>query len=65
MMNWLFYTLPENKRSHYFICLWISLVFIPSLFPDKFSFNITQSALNFICYDILYYFLLTKGYFDR
>jgi len=65
MINWVFYTLPKNKRIHYFVCLWLSLVVIPSLFPEKYSLNITQSALNFICYDILYYFLLIRGHFDR
>lgn len=62
-MNWLLYTLPENKRFHYLICLWLSLVLVPSLFDNKLT--VIQSFFNFICYDILYYYLLVKGHFDR
>jgi hypothetical protein len=62
-MNWLLYTLPKNKRFHYLICLWLSLVLVPSLFDNKLT--VTQSFFNFICYDILYYYLLIRGHFDR
>ena len=58
MFNWLFYTIPENKRMHYGICLWLCIFIIPEyLLQMKFT--------NFITYDILYYHMLKRSVFDR
>jgi hypothetical protein len=63
MTNWLFYTLPENRRLHYLICLWIALVIIPHYVLDM-IFTVTMQSINFISYDIVYYYLLRKGFFN-
>jgi len=63
MINWLFYTIPENKRLHYFICLWLALVIIPHYVLGM-IFTIPMQFLNFIFYDILYYVFLKMGKFD-
>jgi hypothetical protein len=63
MINWLFYILPVNRRLHYLICLWISLVIIPHYVFDM-IFTVTMQSINFISYDIVYYYLLRKGLFD-
>ena len=57
MMTWLFYTIPENKRVHYLICLWVAIVIIPDYVLGM-SFTIPMQFMNFICYDVLYYYLL-------
>ena len=62
MINWLFYTLPESRRLHYLICLWIALVIIPHYVLNM-LFTIPMQFLNFICYDILYYYFLKNGHF--
>lgn len=63
MINWLFYTLPENRRLHYLICLWVALVIIPHYVFDM-IFTVTMQSINFISYDIVYYYLLRKGLFN-
>lgn len=63
MINWLLYTIPENKRLHYFISLWLALVIIPHYVLGM-IFTIPMQFLNFIFYDILYYVFLKMGKFD-
>jgi hypothetical protein len=63
MMNWVFYTVPENRRLHYLICLWVALVIIPHYVLGM-AFTIPMQFINFISYDIVYYYLLRKGFFD-
>jgi hypothetical protein len=63
MMNWVFYTVPENRRLHYLICLWVALVIIPHYVLGM-AFTIPMQFINFISYDIVYYYLLRKGLFD-
>jgi hypothetical protein len=60
MINWLFFTLPESKRLHYLISLWIALVIIPHYVFDM-TFTVPMQFMNFICYDVLYYYLLRIG----
>lgn len=57
MINWLFYTIPSNKRTHYFICLWLALFIIPE-YVMRMAFTIPMQFLNFIFYDILYFIFL-------
>ncbi len=63
MMNWLFYTIPESKRTHYFICLWIALFIIPEYVMGM-AFTIPMQFLNFMFYDLLYYVFLKMEKFD-
>ena len=63
MINWLFYTLPEKRRLHYLISLWVALVIVPYYILGM-VFTIPMQFINFICYDILYYYLLGKGLFN-
>jgi hypothetical protein len=64
MINWLFYTLPEKRRLHYLISLWVALVIVPYYILGM-VFTIPMQFINFICYDILYYYLLRKGFFNN
>jgi hypothetical protein len=64
MMKWLFYTIPENKQLHYLICMWLVLYIIPE-FVLSLAFTVLAQFINFICYDILYYYFLKNGHFDR
>jgi hypothetical protein len=57
MINWLFYTIPKSKRLHYLICLWVTLVIVPHYILSM-VFTIPMQFMNFICYDVLYYYLL-------
>lgn len=57
MLNWLFYTIPSNKRIHYGICLWLVLWIIPE-YLLKIQFTILAQFINFITYDIMYYQML-------
>ena len=63
MINWLFYTIPENRRIHYLISLWLALVIIPHYVLGM-IFTIPMQFLNFICYDLIYYYFLRKGIFN-
>jgi len=63
MINWLFYTVPANRRIHYLLCLWIALVIIPH-YVLGIVFTIPMQFINFISYDILYYYLLRIGLFN-
>ena len=63
MINWLFYIVPENKRLHYIICLWVALFIIPE-YVIGLAFTIPMQFLNFIFYDILYYVFLKMEKFD-
>ena len=63
MSNWLFYTIPANKRLHYLICLWAALVIIPQYLLGV-IFTIPMQFLNFIFYDILYYVFLKMEKFN-
>jgi hypothetical protein len=64
MMTWLLYTLPENKRTTYLIGLWLALVIVPDIILRS-HFSTPQQFINFLCYDVVYYYMLKKGYFDR
>jgi hypothetical protein len=64
MLNWLFYTLPEKRRLHFLICLWVALVITPHYILGM-VFTIPMQFINFLCYDILYYYLLGKGFFNN
>lgn len=57
MLNWLFYTIPNKRRIHYGICLWLVLFIIPE-FLLKMQFTIVMQFINFITYDLLYYRML-------
>jgi hypothetical protein len=57
MLNWLFYTIPPNRRIHYGICLWLCLWIIPE-YLLKIQFTILMQFINFITYDIMYYQML-------
>ncbi len=57
MLNWLFYTIPPNRRIHYGICLWLVLWIIPE-YLLKIQFTILMQFINFITYDIMYYQML-------
>jgi hypothetical protein len=63
MINWLFYTIPENKRLHYFISLYLALAIIPEYVLGM-IFTIPMQFLNFIFFDILYYVFLKIEKFD-
>ena len=60
MINWLFYTIPNNKRTHYFICLYLALFIIPEYIMGM-TFTISMQFFNFVFYDILYYIFLKTG----
>lgn len=64
MLNWLFYTIPEKKRIHYGICLWLVLWIIPE-YLLKIEFTVLMQFINFITYDIMYYFMLKHEAFNR
>lgn len=57
MLNWLFYTIPERKRIHYGICLWLVMWIIPE-YLLKVHFTVVMQFINFITYDILYFRML-------
>lgn len=57
MLNWLFYTIPEDKRIHYGICLWLCILIIPEYLLQM-KFTVVMQFINFITYDILYYRML-------
>jgi hypothetical protein len=57
MLNWLFYTIPANKRLHYGICLWLVLWIIPE-YILKIQFTVLMQFINFITYDIMYFQML-------
>lgn len=57
MLNWLFYTIPERKRIHYGICLWLVMWIIPE-YLLKVHFTVVMQFINFITYDILYFQML-------
>lgn len=57
MMNWVFYTIPSNRRIHYGICLWLVMFIIPNFLLGM-HFTMLQQFINFIFYDILYYRML-------
>ena len=63
MMNWLFYTVPSERRIHYFICLYLALFIIPE-YVIGMAFTIPMQFLNFIFYDILYYVFLKMEKFN-
>jgi hypothetical protein len=63
MINWLFYTIPANKRLHYLICLWVALVIMPQYVLGM-IFTIPMQFLNFIFYDIVYYVFLKMEKFN-
>ena len=52
MMNWLLYTLPENKRTTYLIGLWLALVIVPDIILRS-HFSTPQQFINFLCYEFL------------
>ena len=54
MLNWLFYTIPEDKRMHYGICLWLCILIIPEYLLQM-KFTVVMQFINFITYYILYY----------
>ena len=64
MLNWLFYTIPEDKRMHYGICLWLCILIIPEYLLQM-KFTVVMQFINFINYDILYYHMLKRSIFDR
>ena len=64
MLNWLFYTIPEDKRMHYGICLWLCILIIPEYLLQM-KFTVVMQFINFITYDILYYHMLKRSIFDR
>ncbi len=57
MLNWLFYTIPEKKKIHYGICLWLVMWIIPE-YLLKVHFTVVMQFINFITYDILYFNML-------
>lgn len=57
MLNWLFYTIPLNRRIHYMICLWLVMLIIPE-YVLKINFTVVMQFINFITYDILYFNML-------
>lgn len=63
MTNWLLYTIPEERQLHYLICLFIALVVVPDFILNV-AFTITHQFLNFLGYDVLYYYMLKRGYFN-
>lgn len=63
MINWLFYTIPDNRRTHYFICLWLVLFIIPEYVMGM-AFTIPMQFLNFMFYDLLYYVFLKMDKFN-
>lgn len=63
MINWIFYTIPKNKQLHYLICMWLVLYIIPE-FLFGIAFTMLAQFINFICYDILYYYFLRNGHFN-
>ena len=63
MIKWLFYTIPDNRRTHYFICLWLALFIIPEYVLGM-AFTIPMQFMNFVFYDILYYIFLKTGKFN-
>jgi hypothetical protein len=57
MLNWLFFTIPANRRVHYFFCLCLVIWIIPE-YLFKMQFTMLMQFINFITFDILYYRML-------
>ena len=57
MLNWVFYTIPPNRRIHYGICLWLVMWIIPE-YVLGIQFTTIMLFVNFITYDILYFQML-------
>ena len=56
MINWIFYSVPEYKKTHYVFIMFIMMVIVP-----KYLFGIRFTSLgylmNFLLYDAVYYFV--------
>jgi hypothetical protein len=57
MTKWLFYRVPDHRRLHYVLCIFMISVIIPE-FVMGITFTNLGHFLNFLFFDILYYVFL-------
>jgi hypothetical protein len=54
MLNWLFWSVPINRRIHYIICMVLLLWIVPE-YIFLVQLSVLGQVINFICYDLIYY----------
>lgn len=56
MNKWIFWRVPDRKRSHYCFVMFLMMLIIPN-FIFGMSFTPLGHLINFMIYDFLYYLL--------
>ena len=57
MINWLFYTVPEHRKMHYAIMMFL-IMFVVPVYLLGLRFTMLGNLVNFLIYDFLYYKML-------
>ena len=54
MINWLFYSVPEHRKMHYAIMMFL-IMFVVPVYLLGLRFTMLGNLVNFLLYDFLYY----------
>lgn len=54
MINWIFYSVPEYKKTHYVFIMFIMMVIVPK-YLFGLQFTMLGNFINFLIYDFIYY----------
>ena len=57
MINWLFYTVPEQRKMHYATMMLLIMLVVPKYILGL-HFTMLGNLINFLIYDFLYYKML-------
>ena len=57
MINWLFYSVPEHRKMHYAIMMFL-IMFVVPVYLLGLRFTMLGNLVNFLIYDFLYYKML-------
>ena len=64
MNNWIFYAIPEHKKMHYIIVMFMMMIVVPK-YLFGIQFTMLGNFINFLIYDLVYYQMLRIEQFLR
>jgi len=54
MINWIFYSVPEHKKIHYAVVMFLMMFIVPK-YLFGLHFTMLGNFINFLIYDFIYY----------